>query len=865
MALEQYKQKRRFDKTPEPTGGKPTEKTLRFVVQKHHASHLHYDFRLELRGVLKSWAVPKGISMNPSESRLAMLVEDHPWDYRNFEGIIPSGYGKGTVIVWDEGTYETDAITETDKKAQEHSITSQFWKGHIDFTLHGKKVKGKFTIGKAKDKDDNSWYIHKVQDSYASKKDITEHNESVQSGKTLEQVAAKPAKEWQSHKPAKASKPVKEITAKEPMLGTKATMPESMKPMLCTLIKEPFNDAAWLYEVKWDGYRIIAFSHKGKVVLKSRGDQDYTHKYEPITKAIEELQLNAVIDGEVVVLDDKGEPDFSALQNYKRSDTIVYYVFDIVWYNGNDLKDVPLEERKKLLQDIIPFNETIRFSDSFDDGFGLFDSVQQMGLEGIVAKRKDSIYTPGKKGNTWYKAKLSERKEYVIGGWTESDNNRQFRSLMFGHYVDGKFTYVHHSGGGFTEKQLKELSAKLHKLETDVSPFVNKVDIKARKHWVKPELVAEFDKSVQTTKIGVIRHPAIFIGLRDDKKAKDVIEEVAKKVRLEDNIRGMLNEKQEHQPTETGSWEILDKRTITSENELEVDGHTIDLINIERELWPGITKADLIRYYISLADYILPHLKDRPLGLNICMGSAAKGGFFIRGMEGKAPKWADIFTTERKHKAKGKSDTIEWLVCNDKATLVYLLNLESVDIHPWTSRTETPEQPDYIVIDLDPSDDDFKKVIATAQAAKKVFDKKKLISFVKTSGKTGLHLLLPCSGINFGESRKIAEKICEAIHKEVPDITTTNVSVNSRGNLLYIDPNQNDYADRVAAPYCVRAYHLPTVSTPLHWKEVNAKLNPHDFTLETMAERLTKKGDLFKDILNAKSRKSNSIILKQFI
>ncbi len=339
-------------------------------------------------------------------------------------------------------------------------------------------------------------------------------------------------------------------------------------------------------------------------------------------------------------------------------------------------------------------------------------------MKGSWPKEKTAFTHPGRKGNSWYKAKLSKRQEYVIGGWTESDNGRLFRSLIFGHYVDGQFTYVHHSGGGFTDKQAKELSTKLKKLEIDESPFVNKVDIKARKHWAKPELVAEFDKSVQTTKSGHIRHPAIFVALRDDKKARDVVEELPKPVSTEKpaklNAQNKPLSKAKNDQIETGSWELLEQRKITSENELIIDGHKINLINIERELWPGITKAELIEYYISIADYILPHLKDRPLGLNICLNTAAQGGFFIRGMEGRAPSWATIFTTDRKHKAKGKSDTIEWLVCDNKATLVYIVNLESIDIHPWTSRIDSPNDPDYIVIDLDPSDDDFNKVIDTA-------------------------------------------------------------------------------------------------------------------------------------------------------
>jgi len=871
MSLTKYKQKRSFDKTPEPIGGTPEGEKLRFVVQKHQASHLHYDFRLELKGVLKSWAVPKGLSMNPGESRLAMLVEDHPWDYRNFEGIIPSGYGAGTVIVWDEGTYSTTEIKEKDKKAQEHSISSQFWKGHISFTLKGHKLKGDFTIGKAKDKDDNRWYIHKVKDKYSTSKDVTLNDKSVQSNRTLEQVALNPFNEWKSHKPA-VSAEIKKPT--QILKGKKSAFPTTLNPMLCTLIKEPFNSNEWLYEVKWDGYRIIAFMHNGSVILKSRGNLDYTQKYQALTNALMDLNLDAVIDGELVVLDDNGQPDFSALQNYKPGNTIAYYVFDMVWHNGYNIMDLSLAARKQLLHDSIAFNDVIRFSDSFDDGIELFNTAKKLGIEGIVAKKKQSIYLPGKKGDTWYKVKFSLRKEYVIGGWTESDNGRAFRSLIFGHYINGKLTYVQHSGGGYTDKQLKILSQKLKKLETTESPFVNNVDTKAKKHWVKPLLVGEFEQSGKSTSGGKIRHPAIFIGLRSDKKPEEVVQEVPKEIKniSDDNTTKPVTSKESPVPAakstkteQEGSWEKLDKRKIVSENELKVEGETITLVNIERELWTGFTKAQLIQYYISVADYLLPHIKDRPLGLNICLNNAAQGGFFIRGMEGRSPSFATTFTTNRKHRAKGKSETIEWMVCNNLATLVYIINLETVDLHQWASRTASPQNPDYIVIDLDPSDNDFKKVITTALAAKKIFDKKKLKTFVKTSGKTGIHILIPSIDIPFGDSRTIAENICKDIHAEVPDITTTNVSLQSRGNLLYIDPNQNDYADRIAATYCVRAYHIPTVSTPLDWKEIDESLTPGEFTVFNITERLRRKGDLFKGIFDTKMRKKNSSILKKYL
>ncbi|MEP6595565.1 MAG: hypothetical protein ABJA71_06440 [Ginsengibacter sp.] len=326
-----------------------------------------------------------------------------------------------------------------------------------------------------------------------------------------------------------------------------------------------------------------------------------------------------------------------------------------------------------------------------------------------------------------------------------------------------------------------------------------------------------------------------------------------------------------------GSCKSLKKRTVTSENELTVEGHKINLINIERELWPGITKADLIRYYLSIAEYILPQLRERPVGLNICLNSPAKGGFFLRGMQGHAPSWAQIFLTDRKHKKKGKSDKIEWLVIKDKAMLLWAVNHDSIDIHPWSSRTSSPLNPDYIAVDLDPSDDDFKKVIETALAAKELFDKHGLKSFIKTSGKTGMHLLIPCTDIKTaeapikgqkaetGQARRSVETICNEIHELVPNITTTTVSKSSRGDLLYVDPNQNDYADRLACVYCPRDHYVPTVSTPLEWKEVKPALDPGDFTIKTINERLKKKGDLLENLLNHKLRSSNANFLKTLL
>ena len=863
MSLIKYKQKRSFDKTPEPIGGKPSGKELRFVVQKHHASHLHYDFRLEMEGVLKSWAVPKGPSMDPSVKRLAMMVEDHPWDYRDFEGIIPEGYGAGTVIVWDEGTYEPAEKKKT-KKEDEKSLMHHLYQGAISFVLHGEKLKGEFSLVKTESRGDNAWLLIKKKDEFATKEDISKKEKSVLSGKTLEEVKANPEKEWESNR-AKKTESVNENQISEKELdellkkGKKSKFLSKVKPMLCTLIKEPFDDPDFLYEVKLDGYRIVGFVQKNKVVLRSRSGLDYSEKYPEVVKGLSELGLETIVDGEVVALDEDGRPDFDALQKSDRDNPLVYYLFDIIWCNGFKLTDLKLTERKEILSKAIPFNETIRYSDDFEQGIQLFDLIKQQEMEGIVAKRKDSPYQQGKRGKDWLKLPTEKRQEFVIGGWTESDNSSPFAALVFGYYEDGKLMYQGHAGGGFKGNQKKKIKERLEKIEIEKSPFANKVETDRKVHFVKPELVANI-KFATYTSSGMIRKPAIFLGLRDDKKPKQVVEE--KPIPISE----VENEKEKSKKSFPGSnWHVLENEKITSEDSVLINEKKVTLTNVEKELWPGITKANLIEYYHSIAPYILPYLKDRAESLHIKNIKPTAPGLYIKDMQGNQPEWAQVFSTKRKHPKRGKRSVIDYLVCNDEATLLYMINLGCIDINPWTSRTGNYLEPDFIIIDLDPSDEDFKKVIDTTLAAKKVFDELKLKAFVKTSGKTGMHLYIPCENFSFPDARDIAEKICERVNKLLPTITTIEITVSKRGDKLYIDPNQNDEADTVAAPYSVRPARLPTVSTPLEWKEVNDKLDPSKFDIHTIFQRLEKKGDLFSGVMDEKTRKKNSNILKTLL
>lgn len=887
MPLEEYKKKRTFSKTPEPTGGNSTESELLFVVQKHAASHLHYDFRLELKGVLKSWAVPKGPSMDPDVKRLAMLVEDHPYDYKDFEGIIPKGqYGGGTVMVWDQGTFETPEVDKNDKKAQEHSLTGQFYKGGLLFTLNGKKLRGKFALVKDDSKEDNSWYLIKLKDKYASKKDITAEDRSVVTGRTIEEIAADPGvKKWQSNRVEKIDSNEVETSETFRQLlekGKKAKMPAKIEPMQCTLIKEPFTDPGWLYEVKLDGYRIIAAKKGNNVTLISRGGQNYTKYYPVVCGAVQDVQYDAVIDGEVVVLDEKGRPNFDLLQKYQGDRPIVYYCFDILWLDGYDVTGLTVTERKSLLAQVLSQNDVVKYSEDFEDGELLFDQIKQMELEGIVAKRKESTYQQGKRGKDWLKLPTEIRQEFVIGGWTESKSGRPFRSIMFGAYDNGEFKFVGHSGSGFKDAVMKELFDKLKPLEIKTKPFADEPDYETTPHWVKPQLVGNFRFATWTAS-GRIRKPAIFLGLRDDKDPKDVVREVPLSATEEKSTvqEGKTNRKSKEtkevtapakssydKPVATATdsnWPELEKQPITSSDVFEIEGKQLTLSNVERELWPGVTKAGLIQYYHSVAPYILPYLVNRPQSLHVKHLHATAPGLYIKDMEGRQPDWAEIFSVKRKHKKKDKRDVIDYLVCNDEATLLYIVNLGCIDINPWTSRTSDYLHPDFIIIDLDPSDEDFLKVIETAKAAKQVFDEHKLKAFPKTSGKTGIHLYIPCRGFTFPEARTIAEHICKEIHGLVPEITTTEVSIAKRGNRLYIDPNQNDEADTVAAPYSVRPYHHPSVSTPVDWREVNSKLDPLRFDIASIGQRIEKKGDIFKGALDEKTAMKNSGILRDLL
>ena len=629
--------------------------------------------------------------------------------------------------------------------------------------------------------------------------------------------------------------------------------PFPLKPMLATRIEEPFNHSDWIYEVKLDGYRIISQVINNQASLLSRGQLNYTDKYPEAAEALSQINYNAVFDGEVIVIGKDSKPSFNLLLHYRKGYNIKYYIFDILWYNGINLMKKPLKERRELLKQNFPESDILKLSEDFEDGISLFNRIKEMGGEGIVAKKKDSIYIPGRRVQSWLKIPVTLHKDYVIGGWAESDSGKLFRSLLFGNYDNGSLVYVHHAGGGFDDKTMNYLLNKLKKIEIDEKPFANKVDdIETKIHWVKPQLVGEFKISNKKSPSGKIRHPAIFIRLRDDKKPVEVGPEVIA-----------------HKPLEpvhdTPAKKNKSESAIINSSTVKINGHQLTLTNLDHKVWHDVLKADLFQFYHNIWDYISPYLKDRPLGLHSNPYGAKGPDKWIRNIGNNYPEWIEVFKTKRKHKKPGKGDYITWLLCSSEAALFYIVNLDCIDLHPWSSRTVSMNYPDYLVIDLDPSDNDFSKVIETAKAAKEIFDKHKIKAFPKTSGKTGMHLLIPVNNIPFGTSRTIAENIASEIRKLVPEITTLSVSVNQRKDRLYIDPNQNDYSDRIAAPYSLRTADKPLVSTPLSWREINSTLDPYNFTIHTIFKRLEKKGDLFEGLFSAINRKHNAKILKNLV
>jgi bifunctional non-homologous end joining protein LigD len=871
MSLSTYKKKRVFSRTPEPTGGKSGGNELRFVVQKHAATNLHYDFRLEMGGVLKSWAVPKGPSTDPSIKRLAMMVEDHPFDYRTFEGIIPKGqYGGGTVMVWDEGSYEPAEGKFKGKKEMEKELLHQLHKGKLVFNLKGEKLKGQFALVKSSYRGENSWLLMKVKDKYAKTTEILKKEKSVISGRTLEQIgnddssavygkaAQKKAAVKKSPKaPANASSAKKITTGK----GRRMKFPTTLQPMLATLVDKPFDEEGWLYEVKWDGYRTIALLNNKNINLRSRNDKSFNEKFYPVYDALKDLKINAVLDGEVIVADEEGLSDFGKLQNWRSEadGELKFYVFDLLWLDGYSLMELPLTERREKLMSTLPDHPMIHISQTFDTtGTEFFEAAKKMKLEGIIAKKADSLYFPGARSKEWLKIKAAKRHEVVIGGYTQNEGSpKHFSALLAGVYEKNKLVYTGKIGTGFSDEIQKEMMKKFKPLITKTNPFTFEPDVnkpsrfrpnppRATVTWLKPKLICEVSYTEMTTD-GVMRHPS-FEGMREDKRAQDVHPEkpLPTKQLLKKNDP-VLNGKKVL--IKSGKSE---RKTLLNPNdqqqERKINGHSLTFTNLSKLYWPKekISKRDMLNYYYQVAPYILPYLKDRPQSLNRHPNGINGKSFYQKDVTGKVPDWIKTFPYRSAEDDKDKN----FMVCTNEASLLYMASLGCIELNPWGSRIQSPDHPDWCIIDLDPDKNKFDQVIEAAQVTRQVLESAGVTSYCKTSGSTGLHIYIPLgAAYSYESSKEFARMIVTFVHEQLPEFTSIERATAKRRGKIYLDFLQNRPQATLATVYSLRPKPGATVSMPLHWEEVKKGLTMQDFTIHNALPRIRQEGDLFKPVL----------------
>tara|TARA_R110002020_G_scaffold254617_1_gene468374 strand:- start:59274 stop:61697 length:2424 start_codon:yes stop_codon:yes gene_type:complete len=793
MALDEYNKKRDFKKTNEPRGDFAQQTgELRFVIQRHDASHLHFDLRLEMEGVLKSWAVPKGPSLNPSDKRLAVQTEDHPLNYLNFQGTIPKGnYGAGEMTIWDSGTY----TPMSDKKDAELKMLKD---GDLKITFFGTKLQGDFALVRTKFEGKKpQWLLIKKKDEFATDLD---YDANLHLSET---------------KVEKKTKPSKSLKLKQ-----------QVSPMLASNSKDLkfSNSKNWLYEIKWDGYRMVCNHSPDRTTLYSRNGVDYSETYPELIESLKQLPKDAILDGEVVSLDKDGISKFQWLQHLgdDPKGDLVYVVFDLLFLDGHSIVHLKLEERKELLRSLIEGLTKVRYSEHIvGGGKAFFEEAKDRGLEGIIGKKADSFYYPGLRSEEWLKFKTKESLETIICGYTKSEN-RPFGSLILGLNQKDKLEYVGNCGTGFSIVQQKELIAQFNKIKQTTSPFSEKINLNGREAiWLRPVMVAE----------------VVFAEWTDNNRLRQPVFKVLRKDKFPQELK-------------IESPETQGETMGNSPNSLEIDGINVPVSNLEKPLWPkeGITKYDLIDYYLTVSKFILPFLKDRPQNLHRHPNGIDKDGFYQKDTPDGYPDW--IETTSVYSESSEKD--IDYMLCQNEATLIYMANLGCIELNPWNSRIGSLDKPDYIVIDLDPSDkNNFKQVIEVAQAFHQLLDEIKIEGYCKTSGSSGLHIYIPLAAkYTFEEGRDFCKLLCTIVQGQLPKLTTLERPLKARKGRIYLDYLQNRPGQTLASVYCVRPKPGATVSTPLLWKEVNSKLDKNDFTIFTMKERLKKHPDLFKEVLS---------------
>jgi bifunctional non-homologous end joining protein LigD len=833
MGLREYRRKRDFKKTPEPAGqvsDPPRNQKRSYLIQKHAASRLHYDFRLELEGVLKSWAVPKGPSLDPADKRLAMHVEDHPLEYGEFEGIIPKGqYGGGTVLMWDRGTWEPVGDPHKSYRA-----------GSLKFTLKGEKLRGGWALvkigGRRKDGDDQSWLLIKERDQQARPGQagsiVASEPKSVATGRTIEEIAAAGDRVWHSNRDGgggSASPDPAEVPG-----ARRAAMPKFVQPQLATLVERPPEGDGWLHELKHDGYRILARVEHRRAKLFSRNAHDWTEKFPAVAEAVGRLPVEgAILDGEVTVLLPDGTSSFQALQNFGSSTArgqLAYMIFDLLYLDGRDLTGARLEDRKAALARLLASGSdraaVLRYSDHVGGaGADFFAHACKLGLEGIVSKKRDAPYR-GTRGADWLKVKCLKQQEIVIGGYTEPEGSRiGIGALLGGVYESGRLVYVGKIGTGFDNRTLRDLQQRLSRLEQKTSPFAARPAGAARAHWVKPELVGQVSFS-EWTSDGKLRHPA-FQGLREDKPADSVVRE--RPAAADDEVKETSTptpKRAARAPRPTSSAKTTGEATVAG----------VRLTHADRILFPphGTTKLDLARFYESIAKWILPHLEDRPTTLVRCPEGAHKTCFYQKHVGYWAPE------SLRRVKIQEKRKVGEYLVVDSLASLIGLVQIGILEIHTWNSVVKRLEQPDRVVFDLDPGPGvEWAQVIECARLIRDSLHSLELESFVKTTGGKGLHIVAPLvPGPSWDETSAFARAVSETVAHGNPRRYITSMAKAERRGKIFIDYLRNIRGATSVAAYSTRATPQATMSVPLTWDELSTRITSDHFTIANVPKRL---------------------------
>jgi bifunctional non-homologous end joining protein LigD len=801
MSLTAYNRKRNFRATPEPEGKSPRAskgtRALKFVIQKHDASRLHYDFRLEVDGVLKSWAVPKGPSLDPAKKSLAVQVEDHPLDYGEFEGVIPQAqYGGGTVMLWDRGTWEPL-----------HDPADGLRKGKLHFALRGEKLAGEWSLvqmhGRSNE-DGKNWLLMKLNDDAASKNDVLKNDRSVKSDRNLDEIADDRDRVWKSNRNGRTKKG-----------QGSSSLPSTLSPQLATLANHAPTGDEWLHEVKFDGYRMLVFITGGEVRLLTRNGKDWTRKFPTIVRAFQKLDTtDTILDGELVVLDEDGVSDFQALQALIKDGEkapLSMYLFDLPFAEGRDLRHEPLIDRKtrlKKLLDQSTAGPAIQYSDhAVGDGASVVKEACRMSLEGVISKRVNSPYV-SRRSNDWLKSKCQQRQEFVVIGYTDPGGSRShFGALLIGvHDEAGKLVYAGRVGTGFDERRLRDLHDQLTRLHRKSPPTDKPVPTREKRHahWVEPKLVAEI-RFTGWTREGVLRHPA-FLALRSDKPAEEIVRE-------------------KHSAPDAGPTPPR-------------------LSHPDKVLYPqqGLTKQNLADYYTLVAKRMFPHVADRPLALVRCPSGRSGKCFFQRNHTDTLPEAIvpiDVSDSKKKEEHVG---------IRSADGLSALVQVGVLEIHTWGSCRGDIEHPNQLIFDLDPADDvPWRQTVKIAKRLKSQLDSLKLPTFLKTSGGKGLHVVIPIEPtIDWDTAKSFCETIVKSMAADHPDEVVANMRKDLRKGKVYIDYHRNGRGATAVAPYSTRARADAPVSMPIDWSRLSRIRSAAQFTVKNVRSEL-KKTDPWRD------------------